>query len=226
MEKGDIFNKLDKFDEAIDSYSMAITCEPFYSRLRLLRGRKYISSARYKEAIADLTLAARIDSDDYENWYYLGVAYCLDLRYEESLQVFKRCLEVALKNDTDEIPPVVDWLYTVNMKLDRKVKALDMLKYVDENTRYKQNEFSYKKRVMLYKGLLKPEELIDEKQLKNSDRPELYYITETYALANYYYLQGDVKKSNELLKKIKDVDKYHHAFAYTFAMQDMKKREL
>lgn len=224
MEKGNILNQAERFDEAIDAYSVAVTYMPFYSRLRLSRGRRYISAARYCEAFAELSFATRLDPADCENWYYLGVAYCLNGRYEQSLATFKRCLEVALCNDTDEIPPVVDWLYTVNMKLNRGEDAEDVLKYVNEDTRYKPNEFSYKKRVLLYKGLIKPEELINEEQLNNSDRPKLYFISEAYALANYYYRKGDVEKSDDLLRRIRAVDKYHHAFAYTLTMQDIKRR--
>ena len=223
-EKGDLLGVLERFADAIDAYSMAVVYCPFDSRVRLGKGRKYISAKRYPESFAELTLAIRLDPDYYDNWYYLGVSYCLSGYLTNALDTFKHCLKLALKHNTNEIPSTVDWLWTINMKLGRRGDAQDVLKYVDENTKYKPNELSYKKRVLMYKGLLAPEDVIDVEYLKNSDRPELYYITEAYAIANYYYINGDTKKSAEYLKKIKAVDKYHHAFAYTLAVQDMVDR--
>jgi hypothetical protein len=81
-------------------------------------------------------------------------------------------------------------------------------------------EQAYFRRILLYKGEVKPADILDE-----SKSPEQWSIQETtraYGLANWYGWQGDKKKAQELYSKILNATNSWPAFAYLASEVEMK----
>lgn len=229
LERGQILAAMERFDESVDAYSLAIACDPFCSKAYLLRGRKYNSLMKYRKACADFTMATRFDTEESDNWYYFGVAYYMLREYLQAAEAFERCLKVTMKYRGDELPPIMDWCWMTYSIMGDRVNADRILSMVDEgmvcNPKLYYVEV-YKRRLLLYKGVIEPRNFINMDELRNSDRPAVNYITAAYGLANYLYSTGEAEWSNELLKKIVAVDSYHYSFAYVLALRDLKDRGL
>ncbi|MDR0569677.1 MAG: hypothetical protein LBG71_00440 [Clostridiales Family XIII bacterium] len=213
--------------EAVEAFSMGLSHAPMSHALLLARGRRHISLRRYAEALADTAAAAALEPNSFDNWYYQGVACCLLEDYARAAEAMGRCLPIAEESEPEMLWPITAWLWLINMRAGRKDEAAAVLGKVDENAPAPAMAPSYKKIVLLYKGLATPEGFIDEGMLSGGDeRAPLYYITETYCLSNYLYLNGDVGAANDLLLRLKEVTGGRHAFAYLLAEQDMRRRGL
>lgn len=62
------------FRKAHACFSRALALEPFNAQDRLNRGRKSLSMDAFEEALADFSLAVRLDPQDGFKWHYLGNA--------------------------------------------------------------------------------------------------------------------------------------------------------
>lgn len=228
-DKGMALAEENRFDECIPAFSMGLMYAPFDPDLRLQRGRKYITADNYKAAIADINLAARIKPEHWENWYYQGVAAYMCGDYKYSMAAEYKCIQTMTENDVEEIPAPVCWYWQSAMKAGLKEEAQKILDdYIYEGI--KCGNMDYIQRCYLYKGIAKPEDFSNLEKLKESlkdeDRPELYFITLCHGLSTFLYYNGEVEKSNELLKTIYDCESYHECFAYKQTLQDMKERGL
>lgn len=220
------------FQEAINSYSLGLLQEPFSTKLRYMRGRKYVSLDKWPEAAADFLMCIRINPEDYEpfenlgvSWFYLpqhylGLVYFYMGDLEKAVQYFRQAMDLYIKNKIDFIPVEVDWIWMAYMKLGKKDEAHEILKYTDENTPIIECDITYKHRVLLYKGVYSEEKFVS----LIDDNDHLHSMSAYYALANYYYFEkGDVKRAVELLDKVLAIPTQHHAFAYKFALLDRDK---
>jgi len=218
MQKGLALSKQMLFREAIEAYSMALSINPFHALTLRHRGHRFISIRMFHEAAADLELSSRLDPTNWDTWYHLGLAYYLIHDFERAEAAYKRCLELTRTDDL--MVAIVDWYWMTLMRLGKKEEADKLLDLVDEDTDPGEN-LSYKRRVLMYKGLIKPEELID---YEGAEFPDLEIVTQGYGLANYYYLKGEVEKSNEILKQVLERDTFWSAFGYLAALVDYEKR--
>jgi len=218
MQKGLLLSKQMLFREAINAYSTALSLNPFHALTLRHRGHRFISIRMFHEAAADLELSSRLDPTNWDTWYHLGLAYYLLWDFERAEAAYKRCLEMT---HTDELMvAIVDWYWMTLMRLGKKEEADKLLNLVNEDTDPGEN-LSYKRRVLMYKGLIKPEELIS---FEGAEFPDLEMATQGYGLSNYYYLAGELEKSNEILKEILARDTFWSAFGYLAALVDFEKR--
>lgn len=228
-DKGMALAELNRFDECVPAFSRGLIYAPFNPDLRLQRGRKYITSDNYRAAIADINLAARIEPENWENWYYQGVAAYMCGDYEYSMEAEYKCIQVMVENHVEEIPAPVCWYWQSAMKSGKRAEAEKILDdYIYEGI--KCGNMDYIKRAYLYKGILKVDDFSDLEKLKESlkdeDRPELYFITLCHGLATFLFYNDEVEKSNEVLKVIYECEAFHESFAYKQTLQDMKERGL
>ncbi|MDR1603795.1 MAG: hypothetical protein LBS10_03255 [Gracilibacteraceae bacterium] len=227
LEKGLELTAQNLHYEAVEAYSLGLYHDGSQAELLLARGRRYISLRRWPEALADLAAAARLQPDSFDNWYYQGVTQTLSGDYCRAAAAFERCLPIVRGGDGSNLAPVAVWLWLLYTRLGRRRDAETVIAGVTRETPELAAAPSYRKIALLYKGDAAPEGFIDESQLENGDpRGPLYYITETYHLANYYYMHGNTEASNALLRKLKQTDKCNYAFAYMLARQDMELRGL
>lgn len=211
IKKGIIYKKRKLYDEAIEAYSMGLTYDPFNNELYRIRGISNIPIKKFGQAASNLELAARINPEDWSSIYHLGLSYYLLKDYERAYKIYQKCYEITDPNDCNAYA-IADWMWLTLNKLGNPGKAEMFLKNIDENIDAGENEL-YRKRILLYKKILGPEELLE---ICNS-KDELFNISCMYGVAMYYLYNGQEKKSNELLKEILKHKECFNAFAYTAA---------
>ena len=82
------------------------------------------------------------------------------------------------------------------MRLDRKADAAKVLERITPKMDILENT-AYHRRLLMYKGLDKPEALL------NTESPDPTQIaTQGYGVANYYFVMGDRAKARQVLEKI------------------------
>lgn len=220
MQKGLALSKQMLFREAIEAYSMALTIDPFHALTYRHRGHRLLSVHRFAEAAADLALSARLDPTNWDTLYHLGLAHYLLEDYAAAAEDYEACLK--LSHTGEQIVPVVDWYWMTAKRLGDEKKAAELLRLVTPETDPGENGV-YKRRILMYKGLIRPEELM---QLDGVARPELELASQGYGLANYYYLNGEVGKCNDLLAQILESRQFWAAFGYLAALVDARRRGL
>lgn len=191
-------------EAGIDAFSQGLVYNPFNATLYFGRGRKNIGLHRYWRCISDTTMAIRIQPETWNHWYYRAVAYNLNGNYEEAMADFMQCYNMT---EPEEHYPMVDWLFLCALDMNDKEKAREVLDLIDVNVIPPIMDYAYRRRVMLYKGVVKPEEFIDIDHIKENclplpNRVELEINTLTFGLYAYYSYIGDTEKANEVLLKI------------------------
>jgi tetratricopeptide (TPR) repeat protein len=203
------------FEKAIESISHALSIDPFNSDQYYNRGRKFLSQDRYIQALADFTLAVRLDTNDAWKWHFRGVAYFYLARYHEAIDSFYKGIEMHKKNGTHNIPPEVDWIWMSWMRLGDEKEAKKCLDLVDQNTEVERGDLMYKKRVLLYKGTMSLAEFDAAIERDNPKRA----ITELYGAAAYcHYILKDNKKAIQYLDEVLAYNADRHAFGYKMAL--------
>ena len=208
--------------DAVKCFSRCININPFNPEYYFRRGRKYVSMDEWPKALADFTMATRLETEVGPMWHYRGVANFFLEKYEEAIECFMRSIEVNIKYDGDLIPPSVDWAWMAYQKLGRRDDALKVLEYVNEGTKIAKSDNDYKRRVMLYKGIENPDEFYADVNREN----DLLGMAEIYGLANYYlYIEGNVKRNVELLEEVLAYKTWHHSFAYKLALIEINQNK-
>lgn len=208
-----------RYEECVIAFSTGLIYDPFHKGLRLQRGRKYTTLDDYRTATAELTLSTRLDPENWETWYYLGTALYLDGRFAACMKAEKRAIEVCLEHGVEELPAPVCWYWQAAMKLGDSKEAAAILDLVDEDTPC--SNMDYRERVLLHKGLRDPACFADKKKLEGLDRPELYYMTLSFGLYNYWFYRGEKERAAAILEDIAATDCYHEAFVYKQARQEL-----
>lgn len=225
MEKGLTLAKSSLYREAEECYAHAIALDPFNAVLYRHRGHRMLSQWRFEDACADFTVAAHLmpenGPENWNIWYHLGLSHFLLGEYEKAAEAYQHCLDIS-KNDGDLIA-VCDWYYMTELRLGNPKKAAQVIEHVHEDFDPGENT-AYFRRLLMYKGIVKPEEVLPADL--NSMEP-LEIITMGFGLSNYYYFNGEVDKSNQIIDMILKAGDEHDcyfAFGYLAALVDKKNR--
>ena len=141
------------FRKAHSCFSMALAQRPFNADYRLNRGRKSLSLDSFEEALADLSLAVRLDIEDGEKWHYLGNAYFFLGRYQEAIDCYKSAMERHRRNVVGLEAPAIDWIWMAYMQDGRPEEAMAYVKAnASPDMHVEESDLSYKKRILLYAG--------------------------------------------------------------------------
>ena len=224
-----------RYHDAIDIYSKGIATHPNYPKLYRHRGHRYISIREFDKAIADLEKAARltenmpdeIEPDGAPNkhniprgtlkfniWYHLGLAHYLKGDLENAMRAYLKCMKYS-KND-DVLCATSDWLYMTYRRLGKDEEAVEILEPIHQDMEILENT-SYHNRLLMYKGLKSPDELL------NSENPdELSLATQGYGVGNWYLYTGKNKKAVEIFEKI-IAGKYWPAFGFIAAEAELQR---
>jgi len=205
--------------EAIDAYSMGISYSPFYPLLYRHKAHAYINTSRYAEAAADFEFAIRLDPQNVDCWYHLALSYFLMGDYERAEKVYKTCYKMS-DEDLDVIS-CTDWLWMTLRRLGKREEAEKLLERITPDMKPGM-VVSYHRRLLMYKGLIKPEELMPE------DADDLEVVTMCFGLANYYYEIGQEEKGNAMILRVLEAGKDNAwaAFGYQAALVEKKRRNL
>lgn len=222
-----------RYNDAIAMFSKGIEMHPSNAKLYRHRGHRYITVREFAKAQADFEKAAQlfkgqpdeIEPDGAPNpagkprstlqfnvWYHLALARYLQGNYAGAHDAWVECMKVS--NNDDSITATSDWLWMTLMRMNRKADAAKVLERITPKMDILENT-AYHRRLLMYKGLEKPEALL------NTDTPDPTQIaTQGYGVANYYFVTGDIARARQVLNTIVAGAGWN-AFGYIAAEADL-----
>jgi tetratricopeptide (TPR) repeat protein len=225
------------YDQAIEIFSKGITLYPDDDRLYRHRGHRYITIRKIDEAIVDLQKAAtlikgqtnELEPDGMPNaqnipvstrhgniWYHLGLAYYLNQDMPNALKAYEICLNTTANDDN--VVSASHWLYMISRRMGNESAATEYLIPVKENMNVIENQ-SYHDICRFYKGDISEEELLNSSDSASSNDAILY------AIANWYYYNGQIEAAKERIKSILERDSWN-SFGYIAAESDQFRLQL
>ena len=206
---------LGRFRDAIAVYSAAITRHPSEPRLLRHRGHRYISVREFDKAIADLSKAAslvadradEIEPDGQPNsrgiptstlktniYYHLGLAHYLKADFAKAADAYRLCMEHS--KNADMQVATAHWQYMTLRRLNRLDDAKKVLAPITASMEVFENG-SYHKLLLMYKGEITPEALMETVAKGGLDG-----ATIGYGVANWHLYNGRKDQARQLLQQI------------------------
>jgi len=231
-----------RYQDAIDVFTAGIANHPDVPHLYRHRGHRYISVRKFDLAVADFRKAVELvgDGDDEIEpdgapnaagiptgtlqsniWYHLGLAHYLKGDFQSALSAYEKCL--AVSGNDDMRVATLDWMYMTLRRLGHTDHATRLLDLVHADMKIIENH-AYHRRLLLYKGELKPEDLIPD---ESGDSYDLDLATYGYGVGNWYLVNGEPSRAKETFSKV-TAGKHWSAFGFIaseaelFRMQDQK----
>ena len=222
-----------RYQDAIAMFTKGIARHPKDARMYRHRGHRYITVRQFDRAIADFDKAVsliqgqpdQIEPDGAPNpagkprstlqfniWYHLALAHYLKGDYEKALHAWNECMKVSTNDDA--ITATTDWLWMTLMRLGRKAEAATALERISPQMEILENR-SYHRRLLMYKGLEKPEALLDP-----SNADALTMATQGYGVGNWYFVNADRAKARDIFEKVVAGPQWS-AFGYIAAEADL-----
>ena len=223
------------YRDAITTFTKGIDKFPRDARFYRHRGHRYITVRNFDAAISDFEQAVslvsgtkdEIEPDGAPNaagvprstlqfniWYHLGLAYYLKGDFANAKRAYEECMKVS--DNDDSITATTDWQWMTLMRMGDKAGAAKVLERITPKMDILENG-SYHRRLLMYKGLEKPEALLDT---ANAD--DLTIATQGYGVGNYYRVMGDQAKAKEIFDRVL-AGKQWAAFGYIAAEVDRAK---
>lgn len=224
-----------RFNDAIAMFTKGIALHPDNPKFYRHRGHRYISIRQFARAQSDFEKAAQlikgkpdeIEPDGAPNpagkprstlqfniWYHLGLAYYLQGNYAKAYDAYVECMKVS--NNDDAVTATSDWMWMTLMRLNRKADAAKVLERITMKMDILENG-SYHRRLLMYKGLEKPEALLDTAKADDTT-----IATQGYGVGNYYYVTGNIAKAREVFEKVTSGGGWN-AFGYIAAEADLRR---
>lgn len=209
------YGYLGHYQRAIEVFSEGIEKHPGDARMYRHRGHRYITIRRLDDAIRDLQRAAdltrgqadEVEPDGAPNryniptstlqsniWYHLALAHYLKHDFERALPAWQQA--VAVSSTDDMHVASADWLYMTLRRLGRAEEAAVVLEAISPDMRILEND-AYHRRLLMYKGLVSPEELLGV----DTDDP-VQLATYGYGVGNWYLYNGDAPRARTIFERI------------------------
>ncbi|WP_091736070.1 tetratricopeptide repeat protein [Phenylobacterium immobile] len=202
-----------RFQDAIVVFSRGAEKFPDDARFLRHRGHRYVSTRQFDKAIADFQRAAalmanRPDEEEavgsasatrsgtlkFNIYYHMGLAYFLKGDFEQALSAYRECMKY--RSDEESLVAISDWTYMTLRRLGRDTEAKAFLKPIVPGMAIKDN-ISYYQRLLMYKGLLKPEQV-----LAADETDPVQIATQGYGVGNFYLVKGDTAKATEIFRRV------------------------
>ena len=225
-----------RYETAIKIYTDGLISHPEAPELFRHRGHRYISARQFDKAISDFKKAAHfardrdieIEPDGIPNkldiplsnlqfniYYHWALAHYLKGDFENAAKLYEVCLGYSV--NADLYAATTDWLYMTYRRMRNVEKASALLNSINEGMEMVENE-SYFKRLLMYKGLVDPIQLLD---LDNHvEEAQLDIVTQGYGVGNWYLYNGEAEKARDIFSKILE-SQYWPAFGYIAAEAEM-----
>lgn len=226
IEMGRHYISGNRFQESIDVYTRGLEAYPDSFKLRRHRGHRYINVRELDKAIVDLNEAVELMGDTssdvmeydgngkpygtYEHWiwYHVGLYHYLNENFDEAARAYEKCAATAM--DNKGLVGASDWLYNAYQKGGNSAEATRVIDAIAEDIDSDRNH-PYFHRVMVYKGIEKPGDLLDVN--KPADQWTGRDITLGYGIANWYKFNGDENTADKIYKAILQTP-YWNSWAY------------
>lgn len=222
-----------RYRDSLATFTRGIEQFPDNPRLYRHRGHRYLTLREFANAQADFERAAElmllipdeIEPDGAPNaagkprgtlrfnvWYHLGLAYYLQGDYANALKAYERTM--AVSDNDDSIVATSDWMWMTLMRLGRKDDAAKVLAGIRPEMDILEND-SYHRRLLMYKGLAKPTDLLAAKGVDSTA-----VATQGYGVGNYYLVTGQPAKAREVFDIVTSGPGWN-AFGYIAAEADL-----
>jgi tetratricopeptide (TPR) repeat protein len=200
-----------RYRDAISTFTRGIEMDPGNAMLYRHRGHRYITTRQFDKALADMERAARLNARNYDIWYHLGLAHYLKGKFEKAAAAWEKAYSIADKDDSRIAAS--DWLYMSYRRGKKNAEAAAALARITPDMKVEENK-SYFDRLMMYKGLKKESEILNDKLT------DLELATVGYGIANWHLYGGDNAKAKELFQRITS-GKYWPAFGFIAAETEL-----
>lgn len=226
-----------QYRNAIATFTKGIEKFPNDARFYRHRGHRHITVRNFDAAIADFEKAVsliagtkdEIEPDGAPNaagqprsslhfniWYHLGLAHYLKGDFANAARAYDECLKVSTNDDS--IVATSDWQWMTYMRMGNTAAAATVLERITPKMDILENA-SYHRRLLMYKGLEKPEALLDT---ANAD--DLTIATQGYGVGNYYFVTGDREQARTIFDRVL-AGRQWAAFGYIAAEVDRSKMD-
>jgi tetratricopeptide (TPR) repeat protein len=185
--------------EAVDVFTRGIAKFPADARFYRHRGHRYVTQLiagkpdEKEPSTSDKTIPSS-ETLHYAIYYHLGLAHYLKGDFARALPVYRQCLGTATGSD-DLTAGASDWLYMTLRRLGRADEAAKVLEPIVPGMKVKDDQ-QYYDRLLMYKGLRAPEDL-----LKPGGDP-VSAATLAYGVANWYFYNGRKDEAKALFQRI------------------------
>jgi tetratricopeptide (TPR) repeat protein len=224
-----------RYNDAIAMFTKGIALHPDNPKFYRHRAHRYLTVRQFAKAQADFEKAVQlikgqpdeIEPDGAPNpagkprstlhfniWYHLGLAHYLQGDYAKAHEAYVECMKVS--NNDDSIAATSDWMWMTLMRMNRKAEAAKVLERITPKMDILENQ-SYHRRLLMYKGLDKPEALLDT---ASADATTI--ATQGYGVGNYYFVTGDMKQARAVFEKVTSGGGWN-AFGYIAAEADLQR---
>lgn len=222
-----------RYQDAIAEFTRGIERYPNDPRFYRHRGHRYISVRQFDKAVADFDKAVslikgkpdEIEPDGAPNpagvprstlqfniWYHLALAHYLQGHFDQAYPAWVECMKVS--NNDDSVVATSDWMWMTLMRLGRKAEAAKVLERITPKMDILENQ-SYHRRLLMYKGIERPEALLDTAKADDTT-----IATQGYGVGNYYFVMGDTAKAKEVFQKVTSGGGWN-AFGFIAAEADL-----
>jgi tetratricopeptide (TPR) repeat protein len=211
---------MSRFRESIAVFSDGLYEFPESYKLLRHRGHRYVSVREFESAITDFekarslmpqtpetepdgnpnALGIPLSNTQFNILYHLGLAHYLMGNWEKAAEAYIACLEYC-ENDDSRVA-TSDWLYMTYRKMGDLERAAEVLDTISPDMEIIEND-SYFQRLLMYKGLVQPEALLN---LEAGNDPDLgiTLATQGYGVGNWYLANGDTAKAKEIFQMVMD----------------------
>jgi tetratricopeptide (TPR) repeat protein len=228
-----------RFQDSIHIYSEGISRFPTAYQLYRHRGHRYISTRQLALATADFEQSAElakhrpveVEPDGLPNWsntprstghfnvwYHLGLAYYLSGAFHEARLAYETCLGYC--DNDDSLTATIDWLYMTYRRIGEDGLAAQLLERIAPVMDLVEDT-SYHRRLLLYKGLLSPDELLSPPQ--DAEDPALAIATQGYGVGNWYLSNDNAARAFEIFASVLETPSWS-AFGYIASEVELARR--
>ena len=224
-----------RYQDAIATFSRGIARWPDNPKFYRHRGHRFVTVRQFVRAQQDFERASalirgkpdEVEPDGAPNpagvprstlqfniWYHLGLARYLQGNFQGAYDAYVECLKVSTNDDS--IAATTDWMWMALMRLNRKADAARLLDRITPDMEILENQ-SYHRRLLMYKGLHKPEELLDTAKADDTT-----IATQGYGVGNYYLVTGNRSRAREIFRTVVNGGGWN-AFGFIAAEADLQR---
>jgi len=180
-----------QYREAIETFTRGLAIAPDHPLLYRWRGHRHLSVREFDQALDDLTRGARLDSTNYGIWYHLGIVRYASGDFAGAVDAFQHAQPRA--PEADELAGATDWLW---MSLSRAGRADHAQALLDRHPDSLPTTNAYARRLQLYRGQIRPEEVMTA-----ADTGDVAVATLSYGVGNWYLVRGDTARARDWFER-------------------------
>jgi tetratricopeptide (TPR) repeat protein len=180
-----------QYREAIATYTAALEQSPTDAILLRWRGHRYLAVREFVRARDDLERASDLAPELYGAWFHLGLARFFLADFDGAADAFRKARSLA--GSASERAASVDWLWSA---LTRSGRRDDADRVLSEPRESAASSDAYEKRIALYRGRLKPDDVV-----ARADTASMVRATLTHGVGQWVLIRGDTTSARRWFER-------------------------